>query len=172
MRLAMTPANAVILLLFILLTGLFSGLQAEVPDISLKDVNGRTHHLDEYIGNGKWTFVNIWGPRCPPCQEELPELVRFHDEHHQSDATVLGIALDFPSFGYPKVAEVTEFIEDYLISYPVLLGDADRIEAFGAGPLSAMPTTFAYTPEGELVAIQVGMITREVIEKFISNYTP
>ena len=27
---------------------------AAAPDISLPDLQGRTHHLNEYIGHGKW----------------------------------------------------------------------------------------------------------------------
>ena len=113
--------------------------------------------------------MNIWGPRCPPCQEELPELVRFHDEHHETDATVLGIALDYPGFGFAKVEEVRAFADDYLVSFPILLGNAELFVKFGAGPLQGMPTSLAYTPDGELLAVQVGMITQELIEKFIRD---
>jgi len=55
-------------------------LVAGPPDLVLPDLEGQSHPLSEYIGKGKWTLVNVWGPRCPPCQEELPELVRFHDD--------------------------------------------------------------------------------------------
>jgi thiol-disulfide isomerase/thioredoxin len=140
------------------------------PDLALRDLQGQSHHLSEYIGQGKWTLVNIWGPRCPPCQEELPELVRFHDEHKDTDAMVLGIALDYPGFGRPDPQEVAAFVEDHRVGYPILLGDADMFEVFGAGPLAGMPTTLAYTPGGELVAVQTGMISAEIIEDFIRDY--
>jgi thiol-disulfide isomerase/thioredoxin len=149
----------------------WSHSMAGPPDIAFQDLEGKSHPLSEYIGKGKWTLVNVWGPRCPPCQEELPELVRFHDEHKDIDATVLGIALDYPSFGRPDAAEVARFAEDYLVGYPLLIGDADMIEAFGAGPLVGMPTSFAYTPKGELVAVQTGMITAQMIEEFIRDYS-
>jgi len=149
-----------------------SVLIASPPDIAMQDLEGQSHPLSEYIGKGKWTFVNIWGTRCPPCQEELPELVRFHDEHKATDAIVLGIALDYPSFDKPDAQEVAAFAEENLVDYPILLGDADMIEAFGTGPLAGMPTTFAYTPEGELAAVQTGMITQEIIEDFIRDYQP
>jgi len=159
-------ALALSLLLFSL-----RGLMAGPPDLVLPDLEGQSHPLGEYIGQGKWTFVNIWGPGCPPCREELPELVRFHDEHEGSDATVLGIALDYPGFGKPDPQEVAAFVEDYPVGYPILLGDADMIEAFGTGPLAGMPTTFAYTPQGELVAVQTGMITARIVEDFIRDYS-
>jgi thiol-disulfide isomerase/thioredoxin len=165
------PGHCLIAGLAIILLGQPLALLAGPPDFSLPDPEGKSHALSEYIGKGKWTIVNIWGPRCPPCQEELPELVRFHDEHHETDATVLGIALDYPSFGDAKAEEVASFADEYLVSYPVLLGNADIFEKFGAGPLLAMPTSLAYTPDGELVAVQVGMITRKIIEKFIRDYS-
>ena len=164
--------NHLITGLVIILLGLPLALMAEPPDLRLPDLEGKLHALSEYLGKGKWTIVNIWGPRCPPCQEELPELVRFHDEHYKADAMVLGIALDYPSFGNAKVAEVADFAEEYLVEYPILLGNAEIVGKLGAGRIQAMPTTLAYTPEGELVAVQVGMITQEIIENFIRDYKP
>jgi len=158
--------------LALLLLGWVLANTTATPDITLEDLEGRPHHMSEYIGKGKWTIVNIWGPKCPPCQEEVPELVRFHDEHKNSDAIVVGIALDYPSFGDAQVDEVAEFAGEYLVSYPLLLGNAEVAGRFGAGPLLATPTTFAFSPAGELVGVQMGVISREVIENFIRNYSP
>jgi len=159
-----------IIALFILMSVLSQNVISAPPVISLPGMDGAVHLLSEYIGKGRWTIVNIWGPRCPPCQEELPDLVRFHDEHKDTDATVLGIALDFPSFGDANISEVADFVDKYLIEYPVLLGNAEMLGELGGGPINAMPTSFAYTPEGELVAVQVGVINQKIIEKFISDY--
>ncbi|MBT8126747.1 MAG: hypothetical protein KJP15_04635 [Gammaproteobacteria bacterium] len=27
---------------------------------------------------GQWTALSIWDTRCPPCLEEMPELVQCH----------------------------------------------------------------------------------------------
>lgn len=137
------------------------------PGLEFKDLEGKTHALSEYIGHGQWTVVNIWGPKCPPCQEEMPELVLFHDQHKDTDATVLGIAIDFPSYGYAKKNQVAEFIDDYLVSFPVLLSDASVSERMGAGPLQGLPSTYVYSPEGELLGFQLGGITKEILENFI-----
>ena len=140
------------------------------PDVWLYDVNGDRQNLNAYIGHGKWTALNIWGVRCPPCLEEMPELVHFHDDNKDSKAIVVGVAIDFPSYGYAKQDEVAEFVDAHLVEFPVLLSDAGITERIGAGKLEGLPTTFLYTPRGELVARQVGGITRQLLESFIAKY--
>jgi len=140
------------------------------PDVLLDGVDGNKHNLNEYIGKGKWTALNIWGARCPPCLEEMPELVHFHDDHKDSNAIVVGVAIDFPSYGYADKDQVIEFIDEHLIDFPVLLSDAGISEKIGAGILEGLPTTYLYTPQGKLVGMQVGGITRSILEAFINKY--
>ena len=138
-------------------------------DITLKSTDDSEHKLSEYIGQGKWVVLNIWGTRCPPCREEMPELVRFHDEHNSVDAIVVGIAIDFPSYGYAKKSEVIAFADDYLIDFPLLLSDANITEKTGLGRLEALPTTYVFNPGGKVVGAQVGGITKKIIEDFINK---
>jgi len=140
------------------------------PDVLLEGMDGNRHNLNEYIGKGKWTALNIWGTRCPPCMEEIPELIHFHDDHKDSNAIVVGVAIDFPSYGYAIKDQVADFIEEYLVEFPVLLSDAGISEKIGAGRLEGLPTTYLYTPEGKLVGMQVGGITRNILEAFINKY--
>lgn len=142
---------------------------AAAPDAEFKGLDDKTHHLSEYIGKGKWTVLNIWGTRCPPCLEEMPELQSFHDAHHEKDATVLGIALDFPSFGYAKREEVKAFMEDHLISFPTLLSDGLVGNKLGIGMLEGTPTTLVYNRAGELLAKQVGPVDQQLLEDFIQK---
>lgn len=146
------------------------GLTGADTDIRLQGLDGKQHALSEYLGRGKWTLVNIWGPACPPCKEEIPELVLFHEEHMDKDAEVLGIAIDFPSFGYAKKHAVETFVDDYLVDFPVLLSDSRISEKIGAGLLEGLPTTYMFSPDGRLVAKQVGAITRDIVENFINRY--
>lgn len=136
-------------------------------DIQLEGIDSKYYKLSQYIGNGKWVVLNIWGTRCPPCREEIPELVRFHDQHKDTDSIVVGIAIDFPSFAYAKKNEVIAFAEDYFIDFPILLSDAGITEKIGLGQLTALPTTYVYNPEGILAGVQVGGITQKILEDFI-----
>lgn len=143
---------------------------AASPDVTLDDVNGRPHHFSEYIGRGQWTVLAVWGARCPPCVEEMPELQRFHDEHRNGRATVLGVAVDFPSFGQARRDEVAKFMEDYLIDFPVLLGSAETFTRFGGADLLGMPTTLIYDRKGAIVARHTGRVTRKMLEGFIAKW--
>ena len=149
---------------------LFSFNAAAGYDITLKSPDNSEHKLSEYIGQGKWVVLNIWGTRCPPCREEMPELVLFHDEYKDEKAIVVGIAIDFPSYGYAKKDEVAAFVEDYLIDFPVLLSDSRITQKLDLGRLEGLPTTYLFTPDGEVTGMQVGGITKKIIENFIQNY--
>jgi len=155
--------------LLLILSVLAMPAVAESPDVSLADLDGKQHHLSEYIGKGKWVFFNIWGPRCPPCVEEMPDLQDFHDAHKDKDAIVVGMALDYPSFGYADVEEVREFVDDYFITFPILLGDGRTIESIDDSMLQGTPTTLVFDPSGKLFAKQLGALSREVLEKFMAD---
>lgn len=146
-----------------------SPARAASPDVMLDDPQGKAHHFSEYIGRGQWTILVVWGPRCPPCVEEMPELQGFHDDYHKDRAMVLGVAVDFPSFGQAKRAEVAKFADDFLISFPLLLGSADTFTRFGGADLQGVPTTLIYDPKGAIVVRHTGSVSRDMIERFIAK---
>lgn len=129
-------------------------------NFSLKDMSGITHQLSNY--KGKWVLVNYWATWCPPCLEEVPDLVNLYDQHKQKDLMVLGVVFD-----YKDVKEVTGYVDDMLMSYPIVLGD-DSVAA-QIGSAEVLPTTFIYNPHGVLVKIKRGIVTRAYIEKIIAN---
>ena len=63
---------------------------AEPVDYSLPDVHGKKHSLADY--RGKWVVVNYWATWCPPCQEEIPDLVTLAAA--QDGPRIIGISLD------------------------------------------------------------------------------
>jgi len=156
-------------LTILLLLTLLSGNAYASLDVLLKSIDSSPHKLSEYIGHGKWVVLNIWGTRCPPCREEMPELVRFHDTHKDKDAIVIGIAIDFPSYGHAKQDEVISFADDYLIDFPILLSDSSITEKIGLGRLEGLPTTYVFNPDGDVVGMHVGAITIKILQDFIEK---
>ena len=125
----------------------------------LIDSRGKHHRLAEY--KGKWVLVNFWATWCPPCLEEIPDLVSLHD-NKKNKLVVLGIAMDYRD---PK--DVLNFAEQQMISYPIILGDQQV--ASQVGRLTGLPTTYLYDPQGKQVAYNVGALSRESVLAYISG---
>lgn len=136
-------------------------VNAEVPATSnflLKDMTGVQHQLAQY--KGKWVLVNYWATWCPPCLEEVPDLVNLYDQRRHKDLMVLGVVFD-----YKDVSEVSAYVDDMLMSYPIVLGDDSVVAQIGAADV--MPTTFIYNPKGKLVKIKRGVLTKSYVEALI-----
>ncbi len=132
---------------------------AQAPAFTLVDSKGKSHSLAQY--KGKWVLVNFWATWCPPCLEEIPDLVALH-ENKKNKLVVLGVALDYKD---PK--QVLQFAEQMMVTYPIILGDHKMAAQIGA--ISGLPTTYLYNPEGKMVAYNVGALTREAVERYISK---
>lgn len=133
---------------------------AETVDFELQGLDGKSYRLSDY--RGKWVLVNYWATWCPPCREELPELEVFHNNHKDKDAVVLGVAME--RIEKPRLKA---FVDEQFLSYPILMAEpAARTEL---GRVPGLPTSFLVSPEGELVARQVGPLTMEDIESFIDT---
>ncbi len=157
-----------ILPLLILLTISFSAFTESQP-LSLKGTDDQLHQLSEYVGKGKWVVVNVWSSACKFCRFELPDLVDFHDTHYKKDAIVLGIAIDLKTFGYPDEQTVKNFVQDYFIDYPNLYASADQAAEMVGEPITAIPISFFFNPQGEMVGHWQGIIERDQLEKIIQS---
>lgn len=125
----------------------------------LKDTAGKKHTLAQY--KGKWVFVNYWATWCPPCLEEVPDLVALYDSRKNKDVEVIGVVFD-----YETVKDVTDYVDDMLMSYPIVLGD-DQV-ASQIGEPSVLPTTYIYNPRGELVKTKHGKVTKQYLESIMA----
>ena len=123
------------------------------------DSKGKTQSLEQY--KGKWVLVNFWATWCPPCLEEIPDLVALHEDR-KNNLVVIGVAMDYRN---PK--EVLQFADQMMISYPMVLGDYKLAAQVGA--VNGLPTTYLYNPQGKQVAYNVGAITRDAIERYIRS---
>ena len=132
------------------------------PTFTLVDTAGSRHRLADY--QGKWVIVNYWATWCPPCLEEVPDLVNLYDQRKDKDVMVFGVVFEFKNVG-----EVEKFVDDMLMSYPIVLGN-ERVVA-EIGPAEILPTTYIFNPRGELVKTRRGLITRKYIEDLISGRT-
>ena len=144
------------------LAGLLLALAAswvQAADFRVTDTTGKTHTLSGY--KGKWVLVNYWATWCPPCLEEIPDLIALH-ENKKNSLVVIGIAMD-----YRNAKQVTDFTDGLLVNYPIVLGTPQVANQIG--PVQGLPTTYLYNPDGKMVAQQVGAITRAAVESYITS---
>ena len=134
---------------------------AYAVDMNLNGVDGSIHKLSDFKGN--WLVVNYWATWCPPCIEEMPELQSFHDDYEKRGAMVIGINTELVGQD-----QLLGFLDDYFITYPVYTSKPLQESALGIIP--GLPTTFLVSPQGDVVARQVGSVTREMLEKFIAKW--
>jgi thiol-disulfide isomerase/thioredoxin len=139
-----------------------SGAQAGEGFV-LTDLQGQQHRLADY--QGKWVLINYWATWCPPCLEEVPDLVMLYDQHKEKDLMVIGVAQQ-----YKSRQEVTDFVDDMLMSYPIVLGNKSVNDQIS--PSEILPTTYIYNPHGKLVRIKRGLISRQYIEKLLAGKLP
>lgn len=133
---------------------------ADVIDFSLEDLQGTTHTAKQY--RGKWVVVNYWGTFCAPCIKEMPELSKFHNEHKDDDAVVLGINQE-----KIPVKMLANFTRNLKVSFPSLKVPFEQATPFGR--VTILPTTFIINPQGVIVARQSGAITLPALEDYIAR---
>ena len=133
--------------------------EARAVDYELPDTDGQVQSLDQY--KGKWLIVNYWATWCGTCMKELPELVDFH-ENNDFDAVVVGI-----NFESIERKSLKEFVTDRSIPYQVL--STEPVRKTPLGPVPALPTTYIIDPQGNVVAGEIGIVTREGLESYIAQ---
>lgn len=140
------------------------------PDFDLISLDGKKTTLALQIDPDKWLLLMFWATDCLICEREKPLISQFHNEHKNSDAQVVGVALE----GYSRVAEIEAYLAHHKPSFPSFTGDyndlANRYANATGEALRGTPTYLLYTPDGELVANNPGPVSPGAIEKFIEKY--
>jgi cytochrome c biogenesis protein CcmG/thiol:disulfide interchange protein DsbE len=130
------------------------------PDFSLITLEGDSVKLSDYAG--KIVILDFWATWCPPCRKGIPDLISIQNEF-ENDVTVIGISLDQPSMH----DDLSLFIEDYEINYPILLGTLEVVMAYGN--VRAIPTSFIIDREGMIVNKYMGLVPKSIYVQEINS---
>ena len=82
------------------------------PELAVEDLDGRTWSLAD--ADGRLVWVNFWATSCEPCRTEMPAMQRLATAY-PDELLVLGVD------GGEGRDAVTDFVERYGVTYPILL---------------------------------------------------
>jgi thiol-disulfide isomerase/thioredoxin len=111
---------------------------------------------------GRVVVLNFWASWCPPCRQEIPELIEVRKHFPEGKVLMLGVSLDQDPNQYAAFTAKAGF------NYPVYLAKQDVAPAFS---IQAIPRTVVYSPKGEVVHIQEGYFSGADLEELIKKLT-
>ena len=135
-----------------------------VPDPAFKTLDGQTRKLSTL--RGKIVVVNFWATWCGPCKVETPWLIELQNEYASKGFEVVGISTegedlqpgDKEGLARQKVA-IARFVKEEHMQYPVLVNGDSLASTYGG--LDAMPTSVYVDRSGKVVAMQLGISSKE-----------
>lgn len=133
------------------------------------EFDGTKTTIEDQLGDGKWTVLEVWASDCHACRMHMPEMVEFNGK--MDNVRLVGVALD----GQPGKAAAQDMIDEYKIPFKTFLSNPIELNAWmetnARESLIGTPTFMIFDPEGQLVALQPGIITTAKIENFINSKT-
>lgn len=110
------------------------------------DSNGQPVNVT--IHPNRWLLINYWAGWCTPCQQEIPELNAFYQKHRQS------VLLYGVNFDHLPLEALRPLMQRLHMQYPALLQDPS--EALHIDPVTTLPATLVFDPEGHLSQVLQG----------------
>ncbi|MGB8542333.1 MAG: TlpA disulfide reductase family protein [Candidatus Acidiferrales bacterium] len=133
----------------------FASNPQAAPPFLARDIDGNVISTAEW--KDKVVLLNFWATWCPPCREEVPELVDLQ-ARYKDRLQVIGISMDDPE----DVRGVKKFAIQESVNYPIVMASREIILEYGGVP--ALPTSFVVNTESKVVQKHVGLYPTYVYE--------
>lgn len=131
----------------------------------LETVKGEKFRLADF--HGQIVILNFWATWCPPCLDEIPELVRFQDEYAHRGIKIIGVNF----LERANVKRLTSFIEKTGINYPIVSGSREKMQriALGVGGVLGLPVTKFLDRQGRVVRTHMGSVSGEQLRGYLDK---
>ena len=117
------------------------------PPLQARDILGKPVSNADWAG--KVVLVNFWATWCPPCREEIPELIQLK-KHYGARLEIIGISEDDD---LPE--KVLKFAQQQGMTYPIVMSTPEVLASYGGVP--ALPTSFLLDTQGRVVQKHSGL---------------
>ncbi len=136
------------------------------PDFLLETPQGGALRLSDL--QGQPVLINFWATWCPPCREEMPELVAAYETHQEHDLVIVGVDLQETN------GKVLDFADEFGIVFPLVIdrnGEVANAWRLG-GPIEGIPTSYFLDEAGVVRAFFYGPMTEESLEDRLEKILP
>lgn len=114
----------------------------QVPDFTLKDMNGNDLRLSTLLGKGKYIVVDFWGSWCSWCIKGFPKMKEYYDKYNDR-LEIVGVAC------YDKEDKWKAAISKNNVPWQhVISSDGTTEVRFG---VTAYPYKVIVSPEGTVI---------------------
>jgi thiol-disulfide isomerase/thioredoxin len=109
--------------------------------------------------------LNFWAGLCPPCRAEMPDFQRLHARAGER-FTLIGVDIGpFTRLGTSE--EGRGLLRELGIAFPA--GTTHEAPTVAAYKILGMPTTVFITQQGEIFKRYTGLLTLEMMERFVAE---
>lgn len=128
-------------------------LTAQMPeDYPIPTTDGNTIQLSSY--RGKVLVLDFWATWCPPCRDEIPQLVRIARENRARGVEVVGLHIDDQGRSSPEA--IQKFLQQFNVNYTVGLASNELFVAYLGSEETAIPQTLVFDRSGKAIAHLIG----------------
>jgi thiol-disulfide isomerase/thioredoxin len=133
------------------------------PGFRMERYGGGTLTLQEL--RGKVVMLNFWATWCPPCQEEMPALVKLAKEYESQGLAFVAASRDDEDV---KEEVVRQFVNRFLPELgPYVVYASDEMAR--AYRVEALPTLYFLDREGRVMDAARGMMSEDAIRRRIER---
>ena len=148
-------------LLSVVLVAVVQTVFAQLPQVTLKDINGVAVRLDTLSNGGKPIIIDFFATWCKPCNRELSAISEVYDEW-QSETGVRLIAVSIDQAHH--INKVKPLVDQLGWPYEVLLDPNSELKrALG---VQLIPYTLIVDGNGKIVYKHSGYVDGEEDELF------